>query len=343
MRNFENFQKSLGGNDPRLVSVLNYGQTLTQTNPFQQEKIRQRCEQIKKKREELDKKAFERNEQLKQQLRLQEFIQEIQDVEEWIGDKNLVLMEEPTRDRSLATTYSRFKAFEGELEANKGKLDRVISEGEKLMADHPQLRSEVEPKVNALKNQWEDMKEKAHEKSLKLADANREKLFDETAKSMMTWITEVRSQVVTTTEEVTEEIGLVEINEQLKDQEKKDSELAAKRRLLQDMQMHADKLKEQYPERREEFEQVHQEVRLKLTELEAPLLDRRDKLAKQKRVRQFMRDIYDEIDWCTDKWNLIADARVGNSLLTTQQLKRRHRMLAKEVENHEPRINAICQ
>lgn len=52
---------------------------------------------------------------------------------------------------------------------------------------------------------------------------------------MLTWITEVSSQIVTTTEEVTEEIGLVEINEHLKDQERKDQELAAKRRMLQDM------------------------------------------------------------------------------------------------------------
>lgn len=52
---------------------------------------------------------------------------------------------------------------------------------------------------------------------------------------MLTWITEVSSQIVTTTEEVTEEIGLVEINEHIKDQEKKDQELVTKRRMLQDM------------------------------------------------------------------------------------------------------------
>lgn len=100
---------------------------------------------------------------------------------------------------------------------------------------------------------------------------------------------------------------------------------------------------EQYPDRREEFEQVHQEVRLRLTELELPLADRRNRLEKQKCVRQFLRDVEDEKDWIREKLKLLEDSsRTGNSLLAVQQLLRRHRMLIAEVENHTPRINTVC-
>lgn len=103
------------------------------------------------------------------------------------------------------------------------------------MAEQPQLQAEIEPRMEVLRRQWVDLNNQAQEQSAKLADSNREALFDETAKSMLTWITEVSSQIVTTTEEVTEEVGLVELNEQIKDQEKKEQELMAKRKMLEDM------------------------------------------------------------------------------------------------------------
>lgn len=103
-------------------------------------------------------------------------------------------------------------------------------------------------------------------------------------------------------------------------------------------------MKEQYPDRKDEFEQVHQEVRIRLMELEAPMANRRDRLLKQKRVRQFFRDLEDEKDWIREKLALIEDhGRMASSLLINQQLQRRHKMLTNEVENHEPRIDAVCQ
>lgn len=68
-----------------------------------------------------------------------------------------------------------------------------------------------------------------------LLRAPSETLFEQTAQSMLTWITEVKSQIVTTTEEVIEEIGLVEINEQIKDQDRKDQEMIVKKRMLEDI------------------------------------------------------------------------------------------------------------
>ncbi|VDL98418.1 unnamed protein product [Schistocephalus solidus] len=345
IQSHESFMAALPASDEKIDHVIAVGRELAARGVFPTEKIQLKCDQLEQRRAAVKQKAQERSALLAQQGQLQGFCQDVDDVEEWIAEKNIVAQAAPPpRDQfGIAAIYSKFKTFESELDANKDKIEKVIQAGEQLMLEQPELQAQIEPRVEVLRRQWDDLNTQAVDQSAKLADSNREALFDETAKSMLTWITEISSQIVTTTEEVTEEVGLVELNEQIKDQEKKEQELVAKRKMLEDMATHAEKLKEQYPERKDEFEQVHKEVRIRLTELEAPMADRRERLAKQKRIRQFFRDLEDEKDWVREKLQLLEDSnRLGNSLLSCQQLKRRHRMLANEVDNHHPRIEAIC-
>ncbi|CDS40887.1 spectrin beta chain [Echinococcus multilocularis] len=346
LRNLNTFQAAMPANDEKISQVIAVGRNLANRGVFPVEKIVAKCDQLEQKRQAVKEKAIEREAKLAQQSRLQGFVQDVDDVEEWISEKAILAQQAPPpcSGVGIAAIYGKFKTFESELDANKDKIEKVIADGEQLMAEQPQLQAEIEPRMEVLRRQWVDLNNQAQEQSAKLADSNREALFDETAKSMLTWITEVSSQIVTTTEEVTEEVGLVELNEQIKDQEKKEQELMAKRKMLDDMANHAEKLKEQYPDRKDEFEQVHQEVRIRLMQLEAPMAKRRDRLLKQKRVRQFFRDLEDEKDWIRDKLALIEDhGRMASSLLINQQLQRRHKMLTNEVDNHEPRVDAVCQ
>ena len=89
---------------------------------------------------------------------------------------------------------------------------------------------------------------------------------------------------------------------------------------------------------------MQQEVRVKLTQVEAPLAGRRENLIKRKRVRQFFRDIEDEKQWIDEKINLVQNnGKIGDSLLAVQQLIRRLKTLSNEVDNHKPLIEAVCE
>ncbi len=157
--------------------------------------------------------------------------------EEWIAEKAIAATAAPPPSAALnmADRYSHLKRFETDLESNKDKIECVIKSGEQLMVEQPQLAVHLEPRMQNLRRQWLDLNTQAAEQSSKLAESHREQLFDETSKSLISWVTEVKQQIVTTTEEVTEEVGLVELNEQIKEHEKKEQELAAKRKMLDDM------------------------------------------------------------------------------------------------------------
>ena len=74
----------------------------------------------------------------------------------------------------------------------------------------------------------------------------------------------------------------------------------------------------------------------------APLQDKRAKIEKQKRVHQFLRDIEDEKIWVQEKMPQATSTDYGNSLLSVQRLQMKNQSLRNEIDNHEPRIQSVC-
>lgn len=69
-----------------------------------------------------------------------------------------------------------------------------------------------------------------------------------------------------------------------------------------------------------------------------PLLERRAKLERTKRLHQFLRDIEDEKLWISEKMPQAQSTQYGNSLLSVQMLQRKNNSLQNEIDSHEPRI-----
>lgn len=72
-----------------------------------------------------------------------------------------------------------------------------------------------------------------------------------------------------------------------------------------------------------------------------PLMDRRAKLERTKRLHQFLRDIEDEKIWIAEKMLLAESTNYGNSLLSVQMLQKKNKSLRNEIDSHEPRIISV--
>jgi len=72
-----------------------------------------------------------------------------------------------------------------------------------------------------------------------------------------------------------------------------------------------------------------------------PLMDRRAKLERTKRLHQFLRDIEDEKMWISEKLPLAQSTEYGNSLLSVQMLQKKNKSLQNEVDSHEPRVISV--
>ena len=72
-----------------------------------------------------------------------------------------------------------------------------------------------------------------------------------------------------------------------------------------------------------------------------PLMDRRSKLERTKRLHQFLRDIEDEKIWIAEKMHQAESTNYGNSLLSVQMLEKKNKSLKNEIDSHEPRIISV--
>ena len=63
----------------------------------------------------------------------------------------------------------------------------------------------------------------------------------------------------------------------------------------------------------------------------------------KKEIFQFLRDTDDENDWLEEKMRIVSDEEFGTSLQEVNLLIKKIKTLKGEIDNHEPRIRAVCE
>ena len=70
--------------------------------------------------------AYEQLERLKDSLQVQQFLQDCDELSEWLGDKMIAAQDETYRDaKNIHSKYMRHQAFESEINANKDRLQKL--------------------------------------------------------------------------------------------------------------------------------------------------------------------------------------------------------------------------
>lgn len=85
-----------------------------------------------------------------------------------------------------------------------------------------------------------------------------------------------------------------------------------------------------------------QQVEERFQQLKQPLVERQTQLEKKKEAFQFRRDVEDELLWIAEKMPQATSKEYGNSLFHVHMLEKKNQSLRTEVDNHEPRINTVC-
>ncbi|XP_049795155.1 spectrin beta chain isoform X2 [Schistocerca nitens] len=339
IKRHEAFLTTMEANDDKINNVVQFASRLCDEGHFAADKVSKKADSINERRHANRNKALEQMEKLKDQLQLHQFLQDCEELGEWVQEKTVTALDDTYRSaKTVHSKWTRHQAFEAEIASNKDRLFRIQEAAAELMKEKPELAELVEPKVQELGNHFDKLEETTREKGERLFDANREVLLHQTCDDIDTWMDELEKQI----EGPDTGSDLASVNILMQKQQMIETQMAVKAKQVTDLETQAEKLQKTAPEKMGDIVAKKMQVEKRFAQLKQPLLERQRQLEKKKEAFQFRRDVEDEKLWIAEKMPQATSTEYGNSLFNVHMLKKKNQSLRTEVENHEPRINLVC-
>lgn len=275
---------------------------------------------------------------LEDQLQLHQFLQDCEELAEWIQEKSMIAQDETYRSaKTVHSKWTRHQAFEAEIASNKDRLVAIQEAAKGLIQDKPEFAQFLEPKVKELGSHFDDLERSTKEKGERLFDANRQVLYEQTCDDIDSWMTDLEKQIES------EDYGkdLASVNILMQKQQMIETQMAVKAKQVTELENQAEYLRQMDPDKVEEIVAKKSVVEDRFGKLKEPLVVRKQQLEKKKEAFQFRRDVEDEKLWINEKMPLATSSEFGNSLYNVTILKKKNKSLMTEIENHEPRIVTI--
>uniref|UniRef100_A0A4X2LPQ9 Spectrin beta chain n=1 Tax=Vombatus ursinus TaxID=29139 RepID=A0A4X2LPQ9_VOMUR len=107
------------------------------------------------------------------QLELQYFLRDCQELDGWIHEK-MLMARDSTREEGhkLRKRWLRHQAFMAELAQNKEWLEKIEKEGQQLMQEKPELASSVQKKLGEIRQCWAELESTTQAKARQLFEAS---------------------------------------------------------------------------------------------------------------------------------------------------------------------------
>jgi spectrin beta len=240
--------------------------------------------------------------------------------------------------KTIHSKWTRHQAFESEIASNKERLDRVQDSGHQLLEAKPEMESLIQPKMEELVDQFQDLQKNTKEKGERIFDAKRADLYEQSCDDIDSFVMDLERQMET------EPSGndLTSVNILMQKQQMIETQMQVKSQQVSELESQARHLTKMEPDKKDEIDAKKAAVSEKFEKVLAPLELRKQELLMKKEIYQFLRDIEDENIWIEEKMNLVTSEDYGNSLQAVNMLIKKNKTLKGEIENHEPRIQAVC-
>lgn len=340
LKRHEAFLTTMEANDDKINGVVQFTRRLCDEGHFASEKIAKRADSIEERRQANREKALALLEILRNQVELQQFLRDCDELDEWIQEKHITAQDETYRSaKTVHSKWTRHQAFEAEIAANKERLHNLQKAGEELAKEKPEYANVIKPKLEEVADRFDVLEQTTKEKGERLFDANREVLIHQTCDDIDSWMKELEKQIES------DDTGsdLASVNILMQKQQMIETQMAVKARQVDDLESQTKHLAHTVPEPKlDEIKVKKVQVQERFQQLKQPVLERKRQLEKKKEAFQFRRDVEDELLWIAEKMPLALSTEYGNSLFQVHMLEKKNQSLKTEIDNHEPRINTVC-
>ncbi|XP_053212819.1 spectrin alpha chain-like [Panonychus citri] len=150
----------ISARDDRIKDLDHLADSLIESGQFDPSVIQEKRSSIKERYERIKTLTDNRRQRLNEANTLQHFFRDIADEESWIKDKKLLISSgDFGRDLTgVLNLRKKHKRFEAELATHEPSIQAVQNAGQKLMDQSNLGIQEIESRLQALENNWQDLK-----------------------------------------------------------------------------------------------------------------------------------------------------------------------------------------
>ncbi|XP_032261196.1 spectrin beta chain, erythrocytic [Phoca vitulina] len=333
IRKFEDFLVSMENNQDKVLSPVDSGNKLIAEENLYSDKILEKVQLIEDRHRKNKEKAEETSVILKDNLELQHFLQNCQELTLWINDKLLTSQDVSYDDaRNLQNKWAKHQAFMADLASHQGWLDSIDAEGKQLMEEKTQYRALVSQRLEDLHRLWDELQATTQERAQHLSAARSSYLRSQTHADLNKWISAMEDQLRS--------------DDPGKDLTSVNRMLAKLKRVEDQVNVRKEELGEllaQVPSLGEEAGDTDMSIERRFLDLLEPLERRKKQLESSRAKLQISRDLEDETLWVEERLPLAQSADYGTNLQTVQLLMKKNQTLQNEILGHAPRVEDVLQ
>uniref|UniRef100_F6TXQ5 Spectrin beta chain n=1 Tax=Monodelphis domestica TaxID=13616 RepID=F6TXQ5_MONDO len=323
IKRHRDFLTTLELNLQKIQVAVQAGDILRRQENIYAEKAQEHVAQLLEKSQETQLRAQQWMQCLYDQLELQHFLRDCQELDGWIHEK-MLMARDSTREEGhkLRKRWLRHQAFMAELAQNKEWLEKIekVSGGRK-----PELASSVRKKLGEDSAVLAELESTTQAKARQLFEASQaDQLVQKSCNGSLLIpllhgiiLSSICPQTMESqVEEWCREVGELQAQTAALPLEPASKELVGERQTA---------------------------VGTRIVRLIEPLKERRRLLLASKELHQVAHDLEDEIAWVQERLPLATQTDRGNSLQSVQQLIKKNQSLRREIQGHRGRVEEVLE
>ncbi|XP_011638312.1 spectrin alpha chain [Pogonomyrmex barbatus] len=340
IKKHEDFDKSLAAQEEKIKVLDDFAGKLIEGEHYAADDVAQRRQLLLERRAILLEKSAQRRRRLEDAYKLQQFERDCDETKGWVNEKLKFATDDSYLDpTNLNGKVQKHQNFEQELNANRTRMEEMVATGQELIESGHYASDRIRTRSDEIVTLWESLTRATEKKGAKLQEASQQQQFNRTVEDIELWLSEVEGQLMS--EDYGKDLTSVQ-------------NLQKKHALLEaDVGSHADRIDgiaqaaEQFVKSghfdADNIKAKQEQLQGRYAALQRPMSVRKQRLLDSLQVQQLFRDIEDEEAWIREKEPVAASTNRGRDLIGVQNLQKKHQAVLAEINNHEPRVAAVCQ
>ncbi|KAL7032840.1 hypothetical protein ACKWTF_007407 [Chironomus riparius] len=330
-KKFDALQREMVAFEFSIVKVAQLGKNLIDRGHFDKEQINSKCERVQTEYDEMKEHSKIREKHLIDQLRYLSFMREVEDLQEWIAEQMAIASSEEygTDVEHIEQLIITFDSFISTIHANEPKIQQCIARGEELIEQRNYHEKIIKVKNTETVQLWTELKELISARQEALTGAKRVHVYDRTADETISWINEKLGDVLS------EDYGqdLESIQALLRKHEGFETEIAAVREQVDQVQSEAKKLVETFPDAKDHIEVKKEEIVEAWTELAEKSQQRKEKLAQAEQLQVYFDEYRELLAWINEMLAKITAPELAKDVKGAE-------LLIARIKEHQTEIDA---